>query len=1076
MRHDHRHIMTPGTTVLCTNCRAPVKGGEKWCSNCGAPVTGSSPAVSTGTPVSFPETGSSFSWDAVSQRLRELTLGQYEILAELGRGGMAAVYLAHEYSLNRKVALKVMSPAIMMTEGMVERFHAEAVTQANLTHANIVGVHAVRREQDLHYFAMQFVPGRSLQQVIRAEHAHERLLSLAIIRSLIYQVGSALSYAHRRGVIHRDVKPANVMLNADGDAVVTDFGIAKVAATPSQTLTGTVVGTAPYMSPEQCYASVLTPASDQYSLGILAYELLVGAPPFNGTSFVVMQAHTLQAPPPIGPRRPDCPPEFEAAVMTMLGKRREDRFPDIDAALRALEARPAPSAVDDPVRRDLVRLADTAGVEARLADVLRVPLSPMPQTRSGSVPRYGPSPTPGPHGRLRDLSQPTAPTAALRLDQPPARVEMGERFRIAVTARDANGAVIDHVPLLWSSSDAKVVRVGADSGEIEAISPGTVDIVVVSGSAAATVRLVVQEPAVAKIVAEGLPSEVEIGDTVNLVAHPFDSRGTRLDRPVAWSARQTATVTVTPAGNLTAKATGAATLVAAAGDASAEFQVRVIAQRAARIEARDAPEVIGVGESLSMGATVRDKHGNELAARPVHWTSDNSAIVAVTPSGVVTGVAPGRATLQAHCDEQVARVTISVDRVPLSKLEVEGIPARARMKTTKRLQVAATDLAGRARALPVQWHSTDPNVATIDENATLTARAPGRVELRAQCGTVERTFPLEVYEVVPLTQRLRGVGLMVAAVVVGVAAVGIVATILMPGWWQRSASGDSAVVGGVAGNTEPPPPTPRDTIVTLHMAEIPMLMNVGDRVDGRLSATVADTNVAVPRSAWWRSSDPAVLQVDSATGRVVARREGTASVMVMAGSTPGTSLTVTVQRPLLAVDSGRRQGGRQQQAGSDRRQTGATSTTGGESGRGAAQPQPPLQPQPQPQPQPPAGDAGRGKVEPDPPPTPPRPMTFLEAVNSALRNVEGLLRARDRNAMRLMLGADETDRLWRTFEGRPQIIPTVKLVGAFVADSSADIALTIEDGSNRVVLFSSPYTAKFVQVAGALKVWYIRRN
>src|SRR5688572_26770469 len=164
--------MTQSTSLVCSSCQADLSPGDRWCSNCGAPVT----AVGDARQETHVTSGNdaTFSWDAVARLLRELTLGEYEILTELGRGGMAAVYLAHEHALNRKVALKVMSPAIMLTEGMVDRFYAEAVTQANLTHANIVGVHSVRRDQELHYFAMQYVPGRSLQQVLRSEQSANR--------------------------------------------------------------------------------------------------------------------------------------------------------------------------------------------------------------------------------------------------------------------------------------------------------------------------------------------------------------------------------------------------------------------------------------------------------------------------------------------------------------------------------------------------------------------------------------------------------------------------------------------------------------------------------------------------------------------------------------------------------------------------------------------------------------------------------------------------------------------------------------------------------------------------------------
>ena len=354
----------------------------------------------------------SSTWAPIAARLSYALVGDFEILGELGEGGMAAVFLAHECALNRKVALKVMSPALMMGEGMIERFRQEAVTQANLQHANIVGVHGVRNVDDLHFFVMQFVPGRTLQQVLRAELTAGRYLSIPVIRALLFQVGSALSYAHRRGVIHRDVKPGNILLNGDGDAVVTDFGIAKVVEAPSQTMTGTVVGTPTYMSPEQCFAADLTPASDQYSLGVVAYELITGRTPFQGSSFVLMQAHTTTPPPSISALRPDCPPEVEAAVMRMLAKERDDRFGDLNDALHALGAQATGMRSDDPLRRELQRLADVQGVEATLADVLRGPLSPSPHSKGTA--RVG-GPTAPQANHVTPPPRTAAPSATLAL-------------------------------------------------------------------------------------------------------------------------------------------------------------------------------------------------------------------------------------------------------------------------------------------------------------------------------------------------------------------------------------------------------------------------------------------------------------------------------------------------------------------------------------------------------------------------------------------------------------------------------------------------------------------------------------
>src|SRR5688572_13350793 len=331
--------MTPTITSTCPSCGGAVLSGDRFCGSCGNPIAPraltprASPAVATPT-ASFTAVGpfgDTSPWGAVAARLQNATLGEFEILTELGRGGMAAVYLARDLALNRRVAIKVMAPGLLLGPGMVERFRQEAVTVANLQHAHIVSIHAVRQLDELHFFVMQFVPGRTLEGVLRNGPA----LPIPVVRAWLYQVGSALGYAHRRGVIHRDVKPGNILLNADGEAVVTEFGIAKVAESPSHTQTGTVVGTPVYMSPEQCYARELTGASDQYSLGVVAYEMLAGRPPFTGTSFALMRSHTDEPPPPLRDARPDIPENMDAALMRMLAKRPEDRFATLAEALVA---------------------------------------------------------------------------------------------------------------------------------------------------------------------------------------------------------------------------------------------------------------------------------------------------------------------------------------------------------------------------------------------------------------------------------------------------------------------------------------------------------------------------------------------------------------------------------------------------------------------------------------------------------------------------------------------------------------------------------------------------------------------
>ena len=311
-------------------------------------------------------------YNAQLDALRQATLGEYEILAELGHGGMASVYLAHDLALDRKVAIKVLAPALLlMGEGMVERFKREARTAAALSHPHIIPIYAVKEDEHVLYFVMKHVQGRALDAVI-----HEvGPLPIAMVQTILAHVADALGYAHRHGVIHRDIKSANIMLDEEGWAVVTDFGIAKVVQAEGLTVTGVTVGTPTYMSPEQCDARELTGASDQYSLGVVAYEMLTGTLPFKGDStMAVMYAHFNERPRPLAELRPDCPPNLAAGVMRMLEKDPLARWPSMDDVV-AVCGRPSLRR-DDPVRAEMINLAMAGGRSARL-DQLKTPTSPI---------------------------------------------------------------------------------------------------------------------------------------------------------------------------------------------------------------------------------------------------------------------------------------------------------------------------------------------------------------------------------------------------------------------------------------------------------------------------------------------------------------------------------------------------------------------------------------------------------------------------------------------------------------------------------------------------------------------------
>ena len=311
--------------------------------------------------------------DQLLPLITEATAGEYEILGELGRGGMAAVYLARDLSLNRKVVIKTMLPELIGRGAMVQRFKREAQMAAGLSHPHIVQIHTVKQTPKIVYFVMKFIEGRGLDSII-AQHG---ALDVDMTRLVLQQAASALSFAHHRGVVHRDVKPANIMIDENGWAVMTDFGIAKMDDGQNLTATGTSVGTPHYMAPEQFHNKELTASADQYALGVVAYEMLTGKKPFDGNSLAeIITQHLFKEPTDLQVNRADLPPTISAAILRMLAKEPAQRFPDLDAAIASLGA-PDPANVD-AARGRLMSLARSS---AARAPRLSVPMSPVPATR-----------------------------------------------------------------------------------------------------------------------------------------------------------------------------------------------------------------------------------------------------------------------------------------------------------------------------------------------------------------------------------------------------------------------------------------------------------------------------------------------------------------------------------------------------------------------------------------------------------------------------------------------------------------------------------------------------------------------
>jgi serine/threonine protein kinase len=254
------------------------------------------------------------------------SLGDFQVIRRLGEGGMGQVYLAEQTSLKRKVALKIMRAEVALNPTSLQRFKAEAEAVARITHANIVQVYAIDEFQGLHYMALEYVDGHSLREYLAKKGPPELPLALSIMR----QVASALTRAGEVGIVHRDIKPDNILLSRRGEVKVADFGLVRsiTGDQPAVHLTqsGVTVGTPLYMSPEQVQGKPLDPRSDIYSFGVTCYHMLAGRPPFTGeTAFEVALQHVQGDAEPLHEVRPDLPAELCDLVHDMMARNPDDR-------------------------------------------------------------------------------------------------------------------------------------------------------------------------------------------------------------------------------------------------------------------------------------------------------------------------------------------------------------------------------------------------------------------------------------------------------------------------------------------------------------------------------------------------------------------------------------------------------------------------------------------------------------------------------------------------------------------------------------------------------------------------------
>lgn len=417
-------------------------------------------------------------WPEPAPSLARAVAGEFRLLREIGRGGMGVVYLAEDAQLHRRVAIKTLPPHLAADAAVRERFLREARTAAALSHPNIVPIYSAAERDAVVYFTMGFVDGESVAERL---HRHGPLAvpsALAITR----QLAMALDAAHAQGVVHRDIKAENVLLDGSGRALVTDFGIARLSEAQPLTATGTVLGTVQYMSPEQVTGEALDGRSDLYALGVLLFHMLTGRFPFERPSAsAVLVAHVNSAPPRLHEFLPDAPDALDALVAALLEKRAGDRVPSARVLLERLAvfgapdtagtasmsaATVSPAIVATPNARGPLSSADAEAVWARAAELqantgLQVPPAQFP------VPGEAASPTRGYDLSLVKDAAAEAGIAPRYVERALAERDVAAQVAAAVSRVEVTeGARLQRAPNMFLGAHTKLEYESVVDGEL----------------------------------------------------------------------------------------------------------------------------------------------------------------------------------------------------------------------------------------------------------------------------------------------------------------------------------------------------------------------------------------------------------------------------------------------------------------------------------------------------------------------------------------------------------------------------------------------------------------------------------
>ncbi len=595
-------------TITCSGCGGAVPAADRFCGTCGNPITGSAVLSGEGAAPYDP-------WVELLQKLRQVTLGEYDIKGELGRGGMAAVFLAHDLHLNRKVAIKVMLPGLLYSERMWERFLAEARTAAKLDHPNIIYIHSVKEKDRFMYFVMKYVDGRPLDDLLSRGP-----LPLHLSQAILVEVARGLDYAHREGIVHRDIKPANIMIDHKGSAIVMDFGIARVQDSAHFTQTGATIGTPAYMSPEQCHGYDVTAASDQYSLGVVAYEMFTGKPPFVGSPIELQLAHIQDKPQPILDRRKDLPPELADAVMRMLDKDPSARFGSLHEVVRHLSH--GFDAADPAIREQLTAVV-----------------------KSGPPRRHSAPPTPvspAPIGHRPQSAEPASPTPV----RPPLLTPLPDDDAV----RSAETAAVAAIPV----DDARSRPTAAIGSEQDGAA--TLIARVSDGHAGTTVETAAPRNRRPVFIGAGAVALAAIVFMISKSGNapqdePTAAGSSAVDAPVTAAATVDAalgeSVVVGHGPDASASVRGKA-LRTVGADAIAMFNVSLGARR------------LAVGDTIRARLDVLDDAGEKVTSPQIVWSTSNPRIVKFAGPGMLVGVRQGSATITVAAAATTGKMQVTV--------------------------------------------------------------------------------------------------------------------------------------------------------------------------------------------------------------------------------------------------------------------------------------------------------------------------------------------------------------------------------------------------------------------------------